>query len=427
MDPRTGAVVPSNLVPGRPLRLAKDNLDCDKESQIAGHSAGFHGTNMAAFQNGPAIPIDVSKMKFSKHAPEIPEALHQIMPVPGPIKKDPPYALTEEEVNAILDVESGVGGVEYKTSVAKDLAFMLYRANTNHSTDKKADWTEFNKFLHKKDLKPASVVDQTPILNAKADAHDTIYTCGERGRYIAREVGADHVFFTVDQGLHGPAQEVKWTLGAQWDDVTYGLGGLHSDNAFMNTIGDHIAGSELPEMWVNSGIITEGAADKVLHGNDLKTGLKIHKISVQAAWRILLPQLMTFLEINNPDMHQDLHSLMYLRSETTPDHTSEDSIAPLITRLDKQDFRDILDEFIEIKKQDKSFTYFWTYMEMVNILLAFVRADRSDNWPLHVNSFTRMLGPFERYVIWYCLWFEFWLCWCSSSCSLLFCLFLFHV
>ena len=96
---------------------------------------------MAAFQNGPAIPIDVSKMKFLKNAPEIPEALHQIMPVPGLIKTGPPYALTEEEVNAILDVESGVGGVEYKTSVAKDLAFMLYRANTNHSTDKKADWT----------------------------------------------------------------------------------------------------------------------------------------------------------------------------------------------------------------------------------------------------------------------------------------------
>ena len=60
-------------------------------------------------------------------------------------------------------------------------------------------------------------------------------------------------FFTIDQGLHGHAQEVKWTLGAQWDDVTYGLGGLHPDNVFMNTIGDHIAGSELPEMWVNSG------------------------------------------------------------------------------------------------------------------------------------------------------------------------------
>ena len=87
MDPHTGAVVPSNLVHGCPLRLAKDNLDCDKESQIASHSAEFHGTNMAAFQNCPAIPIDVSKMKFSKHAPEIPESLHQIMPVPGPIKK----------------------------------------------------------------------------------------------------------------------------------------------------------------------------------------------------------------------------------------------------------------------------------------------------------------------------------------------------
>ena len=49
MDPRTGAVLPSNLVHGRPVRLSKDNIDTDKESKIAGHSAGFHGTQTVAY------------------------------------------------------------------------------------------------------------------------------------------------------------------------------------------------------------------------------------------------------------------------------------------------------------------------------------------------------------------------------------------
>ncbi len=40
MDPRTGAIIPTNLVPGCPIRLGTDNIDTDNESAIAGHAQG---------------------------------------------------------------------------------------------------------------------------------------------------------------------------------------------------------------------------------------------------------------------------------------------------------------------------------------------------------------------------------------------------
>ena len=49
MDSDTGVVVPINMVHGRPLQFGKDNLDCSKESAIAGYSAGYHGTHMVAY------------------------------------------------------------------------------------------------------------------------------------------------------------------------------------------------------------------------------------------------------------------------------------------------------------------------------------------------------------------------------------------
>ena len=159
MDPQTGAVVSSNLVHGHHVRIGDDKLNSEKESSIAGHSAGFHGTNLIGYQNGPAIKIDVSKMKFSYVTPEIPESIHKVLPLKGPIKKDPPYVITEEDVDSILDVDSGVGSSKYNTSAANNMAFMLYRANTDRSTDNKADWTEFNKFVHKNDrIQPPSLV-----------------------------------------------------------------------------------------------------------------------------------------------------------------------------------------------------------------------------------------------------------------------------
>ena len=64
LDEETGAVVPPNAVHGRPTQYGKDNIDTDKESQIVGHSAGWHGTQTSLYQIGPEIPIDVSEMHF---------------------------------------------------------------------------------------------------------------------------------------------------------------------------------------------------------------------------------------------------------------------------------------------------------------------------------------------------------------------------
>ena len=193
-------------------------------------------------------------------------------------------------------------------SKATDMAFNMFRSQTDKYKDRIADWMEYNKFLYEDKVKPATIVGQAPLLNAKADSHNTIYTVGERGRFIVNTLGEENVWFMVDQGIHGPAMEVKFTLGAEWDKVHFRMGGLHWSTTFMSTIGDHIAGSEIPEMWVNSMIITEGSADKVLNGKDYKAGMRLHKITLQASWRKLLPQMIVFFDQSYPDIFKDINT-----------------------------------------------------------------------------------------------------------------------
>ena len=66
MDPRTGAVPPLNLVNGRRAQFGKDNIDCCKDSAIAGHNAGYHGTQMVAYQRGPGKEPAIADIEFSK-------------------------------------------------------------------------------------------------------------------------------------------------------------------------------------------------------------------------------------------------------------------------------------------------------------------------------------------------------------------------
>ena len=59
-------------------------------------------------------------------------------------------------------------------------------------------------------------------------------------------------------------------------------------------------------MWIKSGIITGGSSDKVLNGKDYKAGMCLHKITLQAALRVLLPQMMDFFEQSHPDIYKDI-------------------------------------------------------------------------------------------------------------------------
>ena len=186
MDHRKGAVVPSNLVPGRPTKIGKDNLDTNKESAIAGHSAGFHVTQAVAYQPGPPADAEAPEMRFVHKPHDIPDCLHSVLEINQPIKKDPPYVLSIQDVDTILNYETGYGSKDYSWSAATDMAFVLYRIQTDRMSNKKSDWTEYNTFIHRNEAEKASVVGQCPLLNAKSDEHNTIYTVGECGKYIVK-------------------------------------------------------------------------------------------------------------------------------------------------------------------------------------------------------------------------------------------------
>ena len=214
-----------------------------------------------------------------------------------------------------------------------------------------------------------------PLLNAKADDHDTINTCIERAKVIADSVGDDHVWFVADQAVYAPAQETKWTQGD--DDVHFRLGGLHSSNVYMASIGDYIADSEIPQLWTEAGILTEGDVDKILHGRDYKAGLRTHKLTWQAAWRILMPQLMEFIK----EFHRDIYDDINATSQ------ADDPVPLLLTRVSSSEFNHVLTEFLAMKKQDKKFEYFWTYMDILTLkypldlcVYIFLSSHKWDSW-----------------------------------------------
>ena len=74
----------------------------------------------------------------------------------------------------------------------------------------------------------------------------------------------------------------------------------------MKCIGDHMNGSGLYEIWVESDLLGPIVAEQVLSGKHYNRGMWAHKITSQALWRLLLPPLLEFLKDSDREIYDEI-------------------------------------------------------------------------------------------------------------------------
>jgi len=114
--------------------------------------------------------------------------------------------------------------------------------------------------------------------------------------------------------------------------------------------------------------------------------MRAHEITVQAIWRLLLPQLLTYIETEHGDCKKEL--LQAASSGSTDD---------LCSLLSCDEFAATKDSFLVANKINSNFRYWWTYIEMIGVLLIFTWAQRDGNWLLRLQAFKSMLPYFYWY------------------------------
>ena len=86
-------------------------------------------------------------------------------------------------------------------------------------------------------------------------------------------------------------------------------------------------------------------------------------------WQLLLPQLMNYLQEHNSDLRRRLLSLAHL------DATAENG--ELVTILTTETCHKHMARFVEMSKgRNPNCQFWWQYMQMVNVLLLVIRAQR---------------------------------------------------
>ncbi len=78
---------------------------------------------------------------------------------------------------------------------------------------------------------------------------------------------------------------------------------------FLKVVGQHMKDSGLCEAWVEAGIFGPGTAEHVMTGKDYNKGMRTHKLTFQALWRILLPVLTDYIRSKDLSLTDKLNSL----------------------------------------------------------------------------------------------------------------------
>lgn len=132
--------------------------------------------------------------------------------------------------------------------------------------------------------------------------------------------------------------ESLWNLSGQNQNtkifLVVRLGGLHTSLKCMHVIGKHVQSSGLEQAWIDSNSFGPRTAEQVLSDKSYAIGMRIHKQTMQATWRILIPKLFRFIRDRDQDLEKQIREK--LSSNDTDElitalktNTSETHLIPL--------------------------------------------------------------------------------------------------
>ncbi|KAG1656757.1 hypothetical protein GQR58_023749 [Nymphon striatum] len=155
----------------------------------------------------------------------------------------------------------------------------------------------------------------------------------------------------------------------------------------LSIIGKLFRDAGLRDLAVESGVIAEGSIDKVLDGKQYNRGVRLHKLTYEALMRLVWKGFLEWLENNHstdlPHLDETFRVVMAIHGDTcatTLESSRNEESCQRILHL--------LCCYLNVLKNDSGhLVAFWMiYLEMVEILLGLIRADREGAWYLHLAS-----------------------------------------
>ena len=369
-----------------PTVLAFDNIDRVEET-LSG-SGTSHRVNGIIIQPltlscEPKLPkkpsVDKKEKKRSIEPSDHPLPLY----ISGKRASPPP----------LLAVDSSSQNVSDAITVAanKNLIWIIARAHApSHQTIN--SWTGFNIRIRDHLTFLEDNIGYLPTINAPATNTSTVYEILCQSVAIQKQLQLETIAVVMDQALYSKACEVIWKHQIQFQDIVLMMGNFHIICNLSSIIGKMFGSAGLRDLAVESGVIAEGSIDKVLEGKQYNRAVRLHKLTYEALLRLAWLGFIDWMETNHTSDLQNFNETLHVIRDLHENVCSE-TFESAITNQSCQRILDLFNEYLNLLRNGcGDLAAFWmNYIDIVEIMLGLIRADREGDWNLHLESIRKMI------------------------------------
>lgn len=158
--------------------------------------------------------------------------------------------------------------------------------------------------------------------------------------------------------------------------------------SYLSIIGKRFEAGGLGDLMVESGIVATGSLSHVMSGKHYNRAIRSHRLMYEALSRLRISQFMA----DNDDANTYMMEADNM-STTYKDPSFMDSNHTKLEGFWEQ----YTSHATERSLASPTYQYWSSYLDMVQLLLLFLRATRVSNWDLHLSTIEQMLPWFFAY------------------------------
>jgi hypothetical protein len=398
-----GTYVPINLIPmdegGQMIHEGADNIDINAET-IDGKNT-FHSMGRVVFQkqstDQPSRQPHVIKPSRQKSLnTETCKPLTQCLTYQKPAQRPEP----PRRDNA-MQLMSSCGS---NTEPEHNLAWLLMRNLSRGILSLPDDmvipdiqtipfWTGYNYILAEQET-TQTCVTYKPIIDAPPTDLSTVYTTMKQCQEMCASLGQPYSVQTMDQQLYALAQQIKWNKHIEFQSHFPRLGGFHKLCTFIAAIGQIWGDAGLRDILVDSNVFAANTADQMLLGKQFHRAVRGLTLTYEALMTLLISRFQQWTDEHKhqvpsivwdqlEDAHKSIHSDNH--------HLATNSVKELESVLTLH-ISPLLDQFKEWgAEKSQTFQFWMMFLDVCEILLQNIHAERAGEWSKHLKSIFKML------------------------------------
>ena len=179
------------------------------------------------------------------------------------------------------------------------------------------------------------------------------------------------------------------------------MGGFHIALNYLGLIGKKYLDSGLGDLLIESGVYAAGTTAAVMKGISYNRGVRAHKLVSEAMFRLMWSAFVEwYASADDVSLNDDERVLQCISDSIHALQQDQGNVSETVAQL-CDDLRQLSTLFKTFKGNtraaSKTFLFWEQYIEMVNILLQFIKADRSCKLELISVSLSRNDIAFLRH------------------------------